>query len=313
MTNNKILKIISKGKSSTVEFKTEENADISSLLSIICAFANCNGGHVIIGVSNVGEVVGCAARFYSDIKYRIKEHVLSKGDISPATLNYVIDKAVIDGKNVVCISVKKSKSIHTYKGRVFRRVNTSTVSDDAYNAYKKISRSGVLKFIMHSDSPALSSWQVAHIVLDAFKEWVEVNNGWKTILDLPSASREKDIQRLIDLVGRNICVNHNIDMSFEPNEGPGALDLKLSRGNDKTVIEIKLSSNSQYLHGFETQIEEYARAEGTNNRIFVFIVTGNPGRTQTIQDVYSRKKEAGENPPDLYIIDSQEKPSASKK
>lgn len=72
-----------------------------------------------------------------------------------------------------------------------------------------------------------------------------------------------------DLKGRDYCRDNNIDMSFEANEGPGPVDLKLSRGNDKTVIEIKLSSNAQYLHGFEVQIEEYARAENTNNKIYV--------------------------------------------
>lgn len=30
----------------------------------------------------------------------------------------------------------------------------------------------------------------------------------------------------------------------------------LSRGNDKTVVEIKLSSNADYIHGYEEQIEE---------------------------------------------------------
>ena len=133
------------------------------------------------------------------------------------------------------------------------------------------------------------------------------------IQEFPSASKEKDIQRLIDLKGRDYCINNNIDMSFEANEGPGALDLKLSRGNDKTVIEIKLSTNDQYLHGFEVQIEEYAKAENTRNRIYVYIQLGNPIRTKRIKELYDNKRAAGDDPPFLFVIDSQPRQSASKK
>ena len=166
---------------------------------------------------------------------------------------------------------------------------------------------------MHSEPSQISSYQASLSILEAFREWVEDHKGWKTIHDIPGKFREKDIQRLIDLKGRDYCEDNNIDMSFEANEGPGALDLKLSRGNDKTVIEIKLSSNAQYLHGFEVQIEEYARAEKTNNRIYVYIQLENPGRTKTIKELYEKKKAAGEDPPLLFIIDSQIRQSASKK
>jgi len=36
--------------------------------------------------------------------------------------------------------------------------------------------------------------------------------------------------------------------------GRGPVDFKISRGEDKTVIEIKLTSNNDCLHGFEVQI-----------------------------------------------------------
>ena len=48
-------------------------------------------------------------------------------------------------------------------------------------------------------------------------------------------------------------------MTFEANEGPGPVDLRMSRGNDKTVVETKLSSNADYIHGYEEQIEKYQK------------------------------------------------------
>ena len=101
-------------------------------------------------------------------------------------------------------------------------------------------------------------------------------------------------------------------MSFEANEGPGPVDLKISRGTDKTVIEIKLSSNKDYLHGYEEQIEDYAKAEGTTKRIFVYVQVGNPIRDQKLQKRHQERLDTNSNPPFLFMIDAQRQTSASK-
>lgn len=101
-------------------------------------------------------------------------------------------------------------------------------------------------------------------------------------------------------------------MTFEANEGPGPVDLKMSRGNDKTVVEIKLSSNADYIHGYEEQIEKYAKAEGTTQRVFVYVKVGNPGRDKR-EELHASRLNNGENPPELFIIDSQGQASASKR
>ena len=59
------------------------------------------------------------------------------------------------------------------------------------------------------------------------------------------------------------------------------VDLKFSRGQDITIIEVKLSSNAQYMHGYEIQVEEYAKAEQTDNIIYVLVDVGNSGRMKS--------------------------------
>lgn len=51
---------------------------------------------------------------------------------------------------------------------------------------------------------------------------------------------------------------NNLDISCESDNGRGPVDIKMSRGKDKTLAEIKLSSNNQYLHGYQNQIQEFA-------------------------------------------------------
>lgn len=53
-----------------------------------------------------------------------------------------------------------------------------------------------------------------------------------------------------------------MNISFGPDAGRGLVDFKVSRGGDKTIVELKLSTNDQYLHGYEEQVEEYSRVYG---------------------------------------------------
>lgn len=180
------------------------------------------------------------------------------------------------------------------------------------DTFKKIKKSGVFNFLEHSDKKEISSWDASLKVLDIFRSWVEDNKGWDEIISRSTSMREKSVQRLLHLSGKQFCDDNNIDMSFEPNEGPGPVDIKISRGCDKTVMEIKLSSNPDYLHGFEEQIEKYARAEGTDQRIFVYVqIEDHPGRDKRIQEEYEKRRSRGENPPFLYMIDSRVQKSAS--
>lgn len=148
-------------------------------------------------------------------------------------------------------------------------------------------------------------------MITIFKNWVENNRGWQIILDTDSSKREKAVQRLFHLGAKHYITVNSLDISFEPDEGRGPADFKISRGADKTVGEIKLSSNAQYLHGYEVQVEEYALAEDTRNRCYILVDVGNPGRVKRLSDLHTQRQSSGENVPLLSIIDSKHKDSAS--
>lgn len=99
--------------------------------------------------------------------------------------------------------------------------------------------------------------------------------------------------------------------SFEPDAGRGPVDFKVSRGGDKTIVEIKLSTNAQYLHGYEEQVEEYGKAECTDKMIYVFVDLGNPGRLKKITDTHQLNLRNQKKVPELMIIDATAKNAAS--
>lgn len=180
-------------------------------------------------------------------------------------------------------------------------------------AFKQMKDSGVLDYIEHSETTDKSSWEVTLKVLSLFKDFMENNKGWEILQLVPTNKGEKVAQKLIQGTGMYCCEEHNVDMSFEPNEGPGPVDMKISRGNDKTIVEVKLSSNNEYLHGFTDQIEDYAKAEKCSQRIYLYIKVGNhPKKDKAIQDKYNEEVAKGANPPLLFIVDAIPRKSASK-
>lgn len=163
-----------------------------------------------------------------------------------------------------------------------------------------------------SDYSEIDSLRAAEDILNCFRQWVEYNKGWEVIQEASSRKREKILQRVIHLSGMSYIMANNLDMSCEPDEGRGPVDFKISRGQDITIVEVKLSSNEQYLHGFEVQIEEYGKAEQTDNLIYVMVDLGHPGKVQKICDFRDRKVDEGTKVPELIIIDSKPKESASR-
>lgn len=165
-----------------------------------------------------------------------------------------------------------------------------------------------IKLVSNQTSP--SSFDCSIELLNSFKDWVENNRGWSVLNDCPPRSREKTIQRLIHLSAKKYVDDNGFDISFEANSGNGQLDVKLSDGNDKTVIEVKLSTSNQYLHGYQTQIREYAKAEKTDKMIYIYFDFGHPKKLEKLKSIYESEKDSA-NRPLLIIVDSMKKESAS--
>lgn len=163
-----------------------------------------------------------------------------------------------------------------------------------------------------SNYTEIDSLTAAEEILSGFKQWVEYNKGWEVIQEAESRKKEKILQRVIHLSGISYIKANNLDMSCEPDEGRGPVDFKVSRGQDITILEVKLTSNPQYLHGYEVQIEEYGKAEMTDKMIYVLVDLGNPLKVRKVQDVHDRKVDEDIRVPELVVIDATKKESASK-
>jgi len=99
-----------------LEFKEKPNPALFKTLS---AFANTNGGVVLVGVSDKKEIPG-----YRCSNANLKE--LSDTIVNKLAIHPVIEPVVCDGKTVLRIDVKKSKTPVAYEGRYYTRVGNTT-------------------------------------------------------------------------------------------------------------------------------------------------------------------------------------------
>ncbi len=158
-----------------------------------------------------------------------------------------------------------------------------------------------------------SSKEISMLIVNKFKNLIENNKVYELLYSDGKPRTEKIVQRAFLCVAESYCEANNLDVSPESDAGRGPVDFKMSNGLDKTIVEIKLTSNPKVVHGFKVQIEEYAKAERTENKIFLIIDNGGPQtRIEEVMKLYEMLKKNKENVPEVIIIDAKPKESASK-
>lgn len=147
-------------------------------------------------------------------------------------------------------------------------------------------------------------------VAEIFKDWVENNRGWAEIQQ--ATGGEKSVQRFVHACAKHYIKVNNLDFSCEANEGPGPVDFKVSRGQDCTVVELKLSSNADYMHGYQEQVQQYAKAEETENMVFILVDNGHVKRTNRLREQHQNDIRSGVLVPEVVIVDANTRLSASR-
>ncbi|MBC8466736.1 MAG: ATP-binding protein [Deltaproteobacteria bacterium] len=106
MNQKELLEIIRNGESSKVEFKREE-VHPNSLAEEIVAFANFEGGIILIGVDDSGELIGC---FRDDIDEFVVN--VCRNSIRPSIIP-VIESILVDGKKIVIVTIPRGDTAYS--------------------------------------------------------------------------------------------------------------------------------------------------------------------------------------------------------
>jgi hypothetical protein len=127
--------------------------------------------------------------------------------------------------------------------------------------------------------------------------------------------REVFAQRLFFAVADAYCAANNVDLSREPDAGNGPVDFKVSSGySGRILVEMKKSDNPKLVHGFETQLVAYQKAEATQESIYVIVrISKSESRIKTVLALRDEKIKQGVRVPEVFVIDARRKLSASKR
>ena len=109
------------GEDSTMEFKREvPNRD--NMADEIAAFANAQGGMILIGVDDNKEIIGIKLQKLDNVEKTVVE--ICNDSIEP-TVPIFTEKLRLDGKNLLKIEIPRSFFVHkTHNGYYTRREKT---------------------------------------------------------------------------------------------------------------------------------------------------------------------------------------------
>jgi len=133
---NNIAKLLEKGESETVEFKPSLS-QMDKIVESISAFSNTEGGTLIIGVSDRGEVLGAdiGKRTIENLANRIKQN--TDPQIFPR-----IEVVEVKDKNVIIIEVAESREKPVFfKDKAYKRVGRTNQRISA-SEIRKLVREG---------------------------------------------------------------------------------------------------------------------------------------------------------------------------
>ena len=152
------------------------------------------------------------------------------------------------------------------------------------------------------------TYEEAHQRLAYMKDVIENKGGHRIFYQNGVAiQRESDLQILC----RFVWFGSPSDVGTEANDGRGPVDYKISRGRDKTLIEMKLAKNTGLKRNLEKQLPIYQAASDAEHGIKV-IIYFSLAEKQKVDDVLGELKLVGDK--DVVLIDARNdnKPAGSK-
>ena len=156
---------------------------------------------------------------------------------------------------------------------------------------------------------------VVNEICAQFKDVVENKGLFKLIVDKNGKRvTEKKAQLVFFGVAYSHCQANDLKLSPEVDSGNGPVDFNISKGFKANVnVEMKFADNPKIGKGLWSQLQIYNRADNTKKSIYLIIKTNNlfDHKLSQLTKVLDLRKKKGANLPDVIIIDSSFKASAS--
>ncbi len=153
-------------------------------------------------------------------------------------------------------------------------------------------------------------------IVTQFRQLIEHNGLNKELYGGNKKPRhESTAQRLFFAVAYSYCKTNNVDVSPEIDTGNGQIDFKFATGfKERVLVEVKLSTNSNVVRGYTTQLELYKTAQETLRALYLVIDVGAMGnKSDNLIKIRNDARERGDPLSSLEFVDGTLKVPPSKR
>ena len=116
MKESEILKLILGGEGIGVEFKKSSTEITKDVYDTVCSFSNRDGGTIILGVNDNGEVLGVSPDAVDRMKKDFVTSVNNGQKINPP-LYVQPETCMVDGRTLLVIQVPSGSQVCRHRGR----------------------------------------------------------------------------------------------------------------------------------------------------------------------------------------------------
>jgi hypothetical protein len=241
----------------------------------------------------LNEIIGSALEVFSTSakKEKLKEAFLQH----PTVLN-----------EVVAAYAQAGRSIYDF-------INDPAGETIWYRVSRELPKTSALHLSL-SKKPTLDEvYEVVLTLTNHFKKLIEDGQLCNLLYDTGGKPKHESAAQLLFYGAASAyCEANDLDLSPESDGGRGPVDFKVSSGfKAKVLVEIKLTSNSQLIHGFEKQLPIYQAAEQAQRGIYLVIQNGGMS-VKRWASFNAAVKRAGKKAPLVIYVDGVPRPSASK-
>ncbi|MHA7876885.1 hypothetical protein [Roseivivax sp.] len=153
--------------------------------------------------------------------------------------------------------------------------------------------------------------KVVESILAQFTRLVEKNRLNRVFHFSGKPRKEAFAQLLFYAISSSYCDAADIGMTAEADAGVGPVDFKFNDGADNVLVEIKLSTNSATVTGYEAQLGAYGEAERAGYGHYVVIDVGKLGKKwKRLTELRASNAEFAKRN-FIHLVDGTLKPSAS--
>jgi len=124
MTIEELNITLARGEDIRTEYKQARTKVPSDLYDTVCSFLNKEGGIIILGADNNGEVTGIDPASIEQMKKDIVT-CLNNSDVISPPVNYPVYELEKKGEKLLCLKIPVSSQVHTHTGIIYDRENDS--------------------------------------------------------------------------------------------------------------------------------------------------------------------------------------------